>query len=46
VDYVLSTPSLFAGRVALSTVPVERALDVDSEFDLLIADLVLKARES
>lgn len=46
VDYVLSTSSLLAGRVALSAVPVERALDVDSEFDLLIADLVLKERES
>ena len=42
VKYVKSTPHLFSGRVALSEVPPERALDIDSEFDLHVADLVLR----
>lgn len=41
-DYVLSTPNLFSGHVALSVVPTQRALDVDDEFDLHVADLLLK----
>ena len=45
VGYVLSTPHLFSGRVALSPVPAERALDIDCEFDLHVADLVLRERE-
>lgn len=45
-DYVMETDRLFDGRVALSPIPRERALDIDEEYDLLVADLVLKNRYS
>jgi N-acylneuraminate cytidylyltransferase len=41
-QYVLDTEHLLDGRVALSPVPKERALDIDDEFDLFVADLVRK----
>jgi len=41
-EYVLSAPSLFSGHVALSVVPAQRALDIDDEFDLYVADLLLR----
>ncbi len=41
-DYVMETDYLLDGRVAVSPVPRERALDIDDEFDLLVADLVLR----
>ena len=43
--YVMETDRLLDGRVALSSVPKERALDVDDEFDLFVADLVLREAE-
>ncbi len=43
-NYVMETEHLMDGRVALSPVPKERALDIDDEFDLFVADLVLKER--
>ena len=45
-DYVMETGRLLDGRVALSPIPRERALDIDEEYDLLVADLVLKNRRS
>lgn len=45
VEYVMSAPHIFSGRVALSPVPPERSLDIDCEFDLHVADLVLRERE-
>ena len=41
-DYVMETERLLDGRVAVSPVPRERALDIDDEFDLFVADLVLR----
>ncbi|MBH99760.1 MAG: acylneuraminate cytidylyltransferase [Acidimicrobiaceae bacterium] len=38
--YVETTRHLFDGRVALSPVPRERAIDIDDEFDLVVADLL------
>ena len=43
--YVMETDRLLDGRVALSSVPKERALDIDDEFDLFVADLVLREAE-
>ncbi len=43
--YVMETERLLDGRVALLPIPKERALDIDDEFDLFVADLVLKERE-
>lgn len=43
-DYLLTTPSLLAGRVARVVAPQERALDIDTEFDLHLADLLMSTR--
>lgn len=39
--YVLTADSIFDGRVRTVTVPRERALDIDTEFDLRIAQCLL-----
>lgn len=43
-SYVLNTEALLAGRVGRVLVPQERALDIDTAFDLEIADLLLSRR--
>ena len=40
-DYVMSGRDLFAGRVRVVTVPLERAVDIDTEFDLRFAEFLL-----
>ena len=40
--YVQNTRHLLDGRVALSPVPIERAIDIDTEFDLRLADLLAR----
>lgn len=40
--FVLETESLFAGKVKAHLVPRERALDIDSELDLEIAEFLLQ----
>ena len=42
ISYVMETDHLLDGRVAMSPVPKERALDIDDEFDLFVADLIQK----
>lgn len=44
--YVLATDALLTGRVGRVVVPQERALDIDTEFDLEIADLLLSRGRS
>lgn len=44
-DFVLTHNSLWEGRVRGVLVPQERALDIDTEWDLHIADLVLSEME-
>jgi len=41
-DYVLNTTSLFEGRVGAIEVPEERAIDIDTEFDLYLASLIMR----
>lgn len=41
-QYVLNTHSLLDGRVKIHTVPPVRALDIDTEFDLLIAQGIMQ----
>lgn len=41
-NYVENTRHLLDGRVALSPVPIERAIDIDTEFDLRLADLLAR----
>ena len=43
--YVLSCQSLFEGNVYSYEVDIERSLDVDTEFDLEIASILLNKRE-
>jgi len=35
---------LFSGRVHAITIPVERAIDIDTPFDFEIAELLMKKR--
>lgn len=41
-SYLLNCEKLMSGRVGYSKIPVERSLDIDTEFDLYLADLMLK----
>lgn len=43
--FVMSARSMFEGRVKAVEVPAERALDIDTEFDFTMADLLLRHRE-
>ena len=43
-EYVLSADGLFAGRVGAVVVAQERSLDIDTEHDLHVADLLLRHR--
>ena len=45
-DFVLQSSRMWQGVVRGIEVPVERALDVDSEWDLHVADLVLRERQN
>lgn len=44
--YVMSATSLYDGVVGTVIVPVERSLDIDTEFDLQMAELVLARRRA
>lgn len=44
-SYVIRATSLYDGVVRAVTVPVERSLDVDTEVDLALAELLLSRRE-
>ena len=44
-EFILNHSSLWEGRVRGVTVPQERALDIDTEWDLHVADLVLADRD-
>ena len=41
--YVLDSGYLFAGRVGTIVIPPERALDIDTPFDLRVAELLLRS---
>jgi N-acylneuraminate cytidylyltransferase len=45
-SYVLSCENLFQGKVHHFEIPRERAIDVDTELDLKIAELLLNERET
>lgn len=40
-EFILNASSLFEGRVKAVEIPRERALDIDTEFDFLVAELVI-----
>ena len=41
-SHILNHSGLWDGRVGVAIVPKERAIDIDSEFDLRVAELLLK----
>lgn len=43
-DFILQSSSMWQGLVRGVEIPAERALDIDSEWDLYLADLVLRDR--
>lgn len=43
-QYILSAKGLFDGRVRTVTVPQERALDIDTEHDFLVAECLMRHR--
>ena len=45
-DFVLRADAMFQGRVAAVVVPPERALDIDTEFDFQVAELLLRNKAS
>ena len=45
-DFILSSESLFEGRVKAVSIPRERAVDIDSEMDLIFAETMIKLRNS
>lgn len=42
VDYIAGCQALMEGRVAATEIPVDRALDIDTPYDLHLADLLLR----
>ena len=43
-EFILKASSLMQGRIRTIEVPQERALDIDSEFDLKLAELIINNR--
>ena len=43
-DFILAADGLFSGRVRAVVVPPERAIDIDTELDFRIAELMLAER--
>ena len=42
--YIMSTDSLLDGKIEGCIIPEERTIDIDSEYDLLIAELLMQKR--
>ena len=45
-EFILSADSLFEGRVKAVNIPRERAIDIDTEIDFMIADTIIKRDNS
>jgi CMP-N-acetylneuraminic acid synthetase len=45
-EFILRANGLFEGKVAVAVVPEERAIDIDTELDLEIADFLLRRRRA
>jgi len=44
IDYILSSPGFFAGRIKAVEVPASRSIDIDTEDDLAMAEFLLERR--
>lgn len=40
-EYILSSEGIFSGRVKAVKIPAERAIDIDTEFDFTVAELLI-----
>lgn len=45
IDFLLASSSIWEGKVASTLIPQERALDIDTEWDLRIAELAIADKE-
>ena len=45
-DYIMNANSIFEGRVRATIIPAERALDIDSQFDLDFAEFLVNRRKT
>ncbi|MFA5903229.1 MAG: acylneuraminate cytidylyltransferase family protein [Desulfobacula sp.] len=45
-EFILRASSLFEGRIKAVEIPRERALDIDTEFDFLVAELIINHRSA
>ena len=45
-NYILRNKAVFDGKVIAFEVPKERALDIDTPFDLMLAEFLLQKRKS
>jgi N-acylneuraminate cytidylyltransferase len=43
-DFLLGASSMFEGNVRAVSVPQERAIDIDTEFDLTVAECLIARR--
>lgn len=43
-QFVLDAPSMFSGHVSAVVIPAERALDIDTELDFRVAEMLLGSR--
>lgn len=43
-EFVMQANHLFEGKVCAVTVPPERALDIDTEFDFTVAEMLLERK--
>ena len=44
-DFILSNNSIWDGKVKGISIPKDRALDIDNEFDFKIAEILLKEKK-
>ena len=42
-EFILENTQLFDGKVGAIQIPQERALDIDTEFDLKVASLIIES---
>ncbi|HEY3902204.1 MAG TPA: acylneuraminate cytidylyltransferase family protein [Chthoniobacter sp.] len=46
IDYILSAPSFFTGRIKAVEVPASRSIDIDTEEDFAIAEFLLQRAQA
>ena len=44
-EFIMGATSIFEGNVKIVVIPQERALDIDTEFDFMVAELIISNRK-